>query len=105
MILLLFNQQQEWLKQPVPKTPDQPNETFVMLTVGTKEQRGDVKVAQQHRLEDFSQQFKTKPLQNFQVWSFQHPAEQHITNLYASLPKALLLAGCKDTQRCKQLLE
>lgn len=111
----LFQQQQNWLNQQVHnqdqaqnrqnnQTKSPPAQTMLMLSVGSKEQRGGVATAQQHTLASFSQQFHAQPRSNLQVWSFLHPAEQHITNLYASLPKALLLAGCKDPQTCDKLL-
>ncbi|EMF0711862.1 alpha/beta hydrolase, partial [Acinetobacter baumannii] len=38
-------------------------------------------------------------------WHFNNPAEQHITNLYASLPKALMFASCQNLESCKSLFD
>jgi hypothetical protein len=42
---------------------------------------------------------------DFPVLELQHPAEQHLTNLYASLPKAIMLAGCIDHKSCSALFD
>ncbi|KHN67151.1 hypothetical protein AV645_08675 [Acinetobacter calcoaceticus] len=36
---------------------------------------------------------------------FYNLAEQHITNLYSSLPKALMFASCQNLESCKSLFD
>ena len=78
---------------------------LVMTTVGTAEGRGrpprgmDSGNTPSHFFEDF----KTIKSDQLKYWHFNHPAEQHITNMYASLPKAILFAACNTTENCEKL--
>ena len=77
-----------------------------MTTVGTHKQRksaiqNDASIPKQN---DFYQNFNKHRSAQFFFWNYKHPAEQHITNLYASLPKAVMLARCQ-TQNCSNLFD
>ncbi|KPI82685.1 alpha/beta hydrolase [Leptomonas seymouri] len=39
------------------------------------------------------------------VWVYNHPAEHHITNLFASLPKAVVFVSCQSMDACHKLLD
>lgn len=98
----LLNRQAEWLKNKTNTTQN----VMLMTTVGTQE-LGKGPAADPDALKkqnDFYQNFKDQHSKQFSFWHFQHPAEQHLTNMYASLPKAILLAGCQ-TERCAALFD
>ncbi|MEB6665491.1 alpha/beta hydrolase-fold protein [Acinetobacter vivianii] len=98
----LLNRQAEWLKNQANTTQN----VMLMTTVGTQE-LGKGPVADPNALKkqnDFYQNFKDQHSKQFSFWHFKHPAEQHLTNMYASLPKAILLAGCQ-TERCAALFD
>ncbi len=98
----LLNRQAEWLKNQANTTQN----VMLMTTVGTQE-LGKGPAADPDALKkqnDFYQNFKDQHSKQFSFWHFQHPAEQHLTNMYASLPKAILLAGCQ-TERCAALFD
>lgn len=98
----LLNRQAEWLKNKANTTQN----VMLMTTVGTQE-LGKGPAADPDALKkqnDFYQNFKDQHSKQFSFWHFQHPAEQHLTNMYASLPKAILLAGCQ-TERCAALFD
>ncbi|WDZ49665.1 alpha/beta hydrolase-fold protein [Acinetobacter vivianii] len=99
---VLLNRQAEWLKNQAHTTQN----VMLMTTVGTQE-LGKGPAADADALKkqnDFYQNFKDQHSKQFSFWHFQHPAEQHLTNMYASLPKAILLAGCQ-TERCAVLFD
>ena len=98
----LLNKQTDWLKNKNDETQN----IMLMTTVGTHEQRknttpNDESVQKQN---DFYQNFNKHRSAQFLFWNYKHPAEQHITNLYASLPKAVMLAGCQ-TPNCSNLFD
>ncbi|MGE8643831.1 alpha/beta hydrolase [Acinetobacter vivianii] len=98
----LLNRQAEWLKNQANTTQN----VMLMTTVGTQE-LGKGPAADLDALKkqnDFYQNFKEQHSKQFSFWHFQHPAEQHLTNMYASLPKTILLAGCQ-TERCAALFD
>ncbi len=98
----LLNRQAEWLKNKAHTTQN----VMLMTTVGTQE-LGKGPAADADALKkqnDFYQNFKDQHSKQFSFWHFQHPAEQHLTNMYTSLPKAILLAGCQ-TERCTALFD
>lgn len=78
---------------------------LVMTTVGTNESKGRPprNANAQQNPSDFFKNFQSLQSGHLNYWHFNHPAEQHITNLYASLPKALLMASCADVTRCQTL--
>lgn len=97
----LIEQQTTWLNQKISTHP------MLMLTYGSNEGLGPSQTDQQ-RTTYFKEQFfgrftALNPTQA--IWVYQQPGEQHLTNFYASLPKALLLASCQTLQSCKQLLD
>lgn len=98
----LLNRQAEWLKNKSNTTQNM----MLMTTVGTQELgKGPAADADAFKKQnDFYQNFKDQHSKQFSFWHFQHPAEQHLTNMYASLPKAILLAGCQ-TERCAALFD
>jgi len=98
----LLNRQAEWLKNKSNTTQNM----MLMTTVGTQELgKGPAADPDAFKKQnDFYQNFKEQHTKQFSFWHFQHPAEQHLTNMYASLPKAILLAGCQ-TQRCAALFD
>ncbi|MGL4588499.1 MAG: alpha/beta hydrolase [Acinetobacter ursingii] len=87
-------------KKTEPKTP-----ILVMTTVGTAEGRGRPPRGAQPSSSNFFEDFKTLKSDRLHYWHFNHPAEQHITNMYASLPKAILFAACNSTENCEKLFD
>ncbi|KHO14051.1 alpha/beta hydrolase [Acinetobacter baumannii] len=82
------------------------NHPLLMTTVGTHEQGGPRTQSNNKFNEtDFFKALENKRSNQFSYWHFYNPAEQHITNLYASLPKALMFASCKDLESCKSLFD
>lgn len=98
----LLNRQKDWLSKPVDKQPN----LMLMTTVGTHEQRRDLTPSAQsiQKQNNFYQNFSQHRSNQFLFWDYKHPAEQHLTNMYASLPKAIMLAGCQ-TERCATLFD
>ncbi|MGN5723750.1 alpha/beta hydrolase [Acinetobacter calcoaceticus] len=97
---MLFQKLDHWQSQK------QSNSPMLLTTVGTHEQGGprtqlDNKFNETH----FFKALENKRSDQFTYWHFYNPAEQHITNLYASLPKALMFASCKDLESCKSLFD
>jgi hypothetical protein len=80
---------------------------MLMATVGTHERRKETQSNEDstQMQYDFYQNFNKQRSEKFLFWKFQHPAEQHLTNLYASLPKAIMLAGCIDHKSCSALFD
>ncbi|RKG31700.1 alpha/beta hydrolase [Acinetobacter guerrae] len=78
---------------------------LVMTTVGTAEGRGRPARGSQpeNSNSNFFADFETLKSVQLKYWHFSHPAEQHITNMYASLPKAILFAACNSTENCEKL--
>ena len=81
--------------------------TMLMTTVGTHEHgRSPTPYAESlQKQNNFYQDFNQQRSKHFLFWNYQHPAEQHLTNLYASLPKAIMLAGCIDHKSCSALFD
>lgn len=77
-----------------------------MTTVGTHEQhKSDIDVTDSTQKQfNFYQSLNKQRSDQFLFWNFKHPAEQHLTNMYASLPKAIMLAGC-HSQNCSALFD
>lgn len=98
----LLNRQKDWLSKPVDKQPN----LMLMTTVGTHEQRRDLTPSAQsiQKQNNFYQNFSQHRSNQFLFWDYKHPAEQHLTNMYASLPKAIMLTGCQ-TERCATLFD
>ncbi|WP_025465083.1 alpha/beta hydrolase [Acinetobacter sp. GG2] len=95
---MLFQQLKHWQSQKSNHSP------LLMTTVGTHEQGGPRTQSNNKFNEtDFFKALENKRSNQFNYWHFYNPAEQHITNLYASLPKALMFASCKDLENCKSL--
>ncbi|WAU74853.1 alpha/beta hydrolase [Acinetobacter sp. TR11] len=99
----LLNRQADWLNNKANKMQN----TMLMATVGTHERRKETQSNEDstQMQYDFYQNFKKQRSEKFLFWKFQHPAEQHLTNLYASLPKAIMLAGCIDHKSCSALFD
>lgn len=96
---MLFQQLKHWQSQ-------KSNHPLLMTTVGTHEQGGPRTQSNNKFNEtDFFKALENKRSNQFSYWHFYNPAEQHITNLYASLPKALMFASCKDLESCKSLFD
>lgn len=96
---MLFQQLKHWQSQ-------KPNHPLLITTVGTHEQGGPRTQSNNKFNEtDFFKALENKRSNQFSYWHFYNPAEQHITNLYASLPKALMFASCKDPESCKSLFD
>lgn len=97
----LLNRQTDWLKNQ-NKTQD----LMLMTTVGTHEHgRSPTPDAESlQKQNDFYQIFNQQRSPHFLFWNYRHPAEQHLTNMYASLPKAIMLAGCQP-QSCSNLFD
>ncbi|MDM1021259.1 alpha/beta hydrolase-fold protein [Acinetobacter sp. VNK23] len=96
---VLFKQQANWLKQKPENT-----HAMLMTTVGTHEDKGPAN-SDHSQQDSFYQNFQVQRSEQFLFWNFKHPAEQHLTNLYASLPKAIMLAGCKNGKSCSALFD
>lgn len=99
----LLNRQVDWLNNKANKVQN----TMLMATVGTHERRKETQSNEDstQMQYDFYQNFNKQRSEKFLFWKFQHPAEQHLTNLYASLPKAIMLAGCIDHKSCSALFD
>ncbi|WP_157758121.1 alpha/beta hydrolase [Acinetobacter larvae] len=94
--------QQQWLQK---STKAHQTPAMLMITYGSSELRTDQDLAQKQQNEkQFIETFQQLPTQGLQFWSFVHPQEQHVSNLYASLPKALYLAACQDVNSCQNIL-
>ena len=97
---MLFQQLNDWQSQK------QSNSPMLLTTVGTHEQGGPrTQLNNKFNETDFFKALESKRSDQFTYWHFYNPAEQHITNLYASLPKALMFASCKDLESCKSLFD
>ncbi|WP_151821313.1 alpha/beta hydrolase [Acinetobacter oleivorans] len=97
---MLFQQLNHWQSQK------QSNSPMLLTTVGTHEQGGPrTQLDNKFNETDFFKALENKRSDQFTYWHFYNPAEQHITNLYASLPKALMFAACKDLESCKSLFD
>lgn len=97
---MLFQQLNHWQSQK------QNNSPMLLTTVGTHEQGGPrTQLDNKFNETDFFKALENKRSDQFTYWHFYNPAEQHITNLYASLPKALMFASCKDLESCKSLFD
>lgn len=99
---VLLDKQNAWLKNNANTTQNM----MLMTTVGTQELGKGPAAAPDalKKQKEFYQNFKEQHAEQLSYWHFQHPAEQHLTNMYASLPKAILLAGCQ-MQRCAALFD
>ena len=96
---MLFQQLKHWQSQ-------KSNHPLLITTVGTHEQGGPRTQSNNKFNEtNFFKALENKRSNQFSYWHFYNPAEQHITNLYASLPKALMFASCKDLESCKSLFD
>ncbi|MCH7393692.1 alpha/beta hydrolase-fold protein [Acinetobacter dispersus] len=97
----LLNRQADWLNNQ-SKTQD----IMLMTTVGTHEHgRSPTPDAESlQKQNNFYQNFNQQRSEHFLFWNYRHPAEQHLTNMYASLPKAIMLAGCQP-QSCSNLFD
>lgn len=97
---MLFQKLNHWQSQK------QSNSPMLLTTVGTHEQGGPrTQFDNKFNETDFFKALENKHSDQFTYWHFYNPAEQHITNLYASLPKALMFASCKDLESCKSLFD
>lgn len=97
---MLFQKLDHWQSQK------QSNSPMLLTTVGTHEQGGPrTQLDNKFNETDFFKALENKRSDQFTYWHFYNPAEQHITNLYASLPKALMFASCKDLESCKSLFD
>lgn len=97
---MLFQQLDHWQSQK------QSNSPMLLTTVGTHEQGGPrTQLDNKFNETDLFKVLENKRSDQFTYWHFYNPAEQHITNLYASLPKALMFASCKDLESCKSLFD
>jgi predicted alpha/beta superfamily hydrolase len=84
----------------------QSNSPMLLTTVGTHEQGGPRTQSDHYFNEkDFFKALENHRSTQFAYWHFYNPAEQHITNLYASLPKALMFAACQNLESCKPLFD
>lgn len=97
---MLFQQLNHWQSQKPNHSP------LLMTTAGTHEQGGPhTQFNQRINKDDFFKVLENKRSDQFTYWHFNNPAEQHITNLYASLPKALMFASCQNLESCKSLFD
>ncbi len=98
---VLLEKQNDWLNKK-----DKTEPMMLMTTVGTHEHRKNAipDLQSQQKQNHFYQNFKNQRTQQFLYWDFKHPAEQHLTNMYASLPKAIMLAGCQ-LESCANLFD
>lgn len=97
---MLFQQLNHWQSQKPNHFP------LLMTTVGTHEQGGPhTQLNNKFNEADFFKALENKRSTQFSYWHFYNPAEQHITNLYASLPKALVFASCQNIESCKFLFD
>ena len=97
---MLFRELEQWQSQKQTVFP------MLMTTVGTHEQGGPhTQFNQRINKDDFFKVLENKRSDQFTYWHFNNPAEQHITNLYASLPKALMFASCQNLESCKSLFD
>ena len=98
---VLLEKQNDWLNKK-----DKTASMMLMTTVGTHEHRKNATpdLQSQQKQNHFYQNFKNQRTQQFLYWDFKHPAEQHLTNMYASLPKAIMLAGCQ-LESCANLFD
>lgn len=98
----LLNKQKNWLNNKVNRA----QEIMLMTTVGTHEHgRSPTPDAESlQKQNNFYQNFNQQRSKHFLFWNYRHPAEQHLTNMYASLPKAIMLAGCQP-QSCSNLFD
>ncbi|HCD61716.1 alpha/beta hydrolase [Acinetobacter nosocomialis] len=97
---MLFQQLEHWQSQKLNHFP------LLMTTVGTHEQGGPLTQLNNTLNEaDFFKALENKRSNEFSYWHFYNPVEQHITNLYASLPKALMFASCQNLESCKSLFD
>ncbi|MFV5640846.1 alpha/beta hydrolase [Acinetobacter oleivorans] len=97
---MLFQKLNHWQSQK------QNNSPMLLTTVGTHEQGGPrTQLDNKFNETDFFKALENKRSDQFTYWHFYNPAEQHITNLYTSLPKALMFASCKDLESCKSLFD
>jgi predicted alpha/beta superfamily hydrolase len=98
----LLNKQKDWLNNKA----NHAQEIMLMTTVGTHEHgrspTPDTESLQKQN--NFYQNFNQQRSKHFLFWNYRHPAEQHLTNMYASLPKAIMLAGCQP-QSCSNLFD
>ncbi|MEB3754099.1 alpha/beta hydrolase [Acinetobacter sp. MD2(2019)] len=97
----LVQEQSTWLKQHPS------SDAMLMLSYGSNEGLGPSQVSAQQMSsykKQFFGRFAARHAQQT-VWVYQHPSEQHLSNFYASLPKAILLASCPNRIRCKALLD
>ncbi|MBK0063824.1 MULTISPECIES: alpha/beta hydrolase [unclassified Acinetobacter] len=93
------------LQQFKQKKTDFKTPILVMTTVGTAEGRGRPPRGSQpaNTSSNFFEDFEALRSDQLKYWHFRHPAEQHITNMYASLPKAILFAACNGSENCSKL--
>jgi len=97
---MLFQKLNQWQTQKPLTTP------MLMTTVGTHEQGGPrTQFTNRFNETDFFKFLENKRSDQFSYWHFYNPAEQHITNLYSSLPKALMFASCQNLESCKSLFD
>ena len=98
----LLNKQKDWLNNKANRA----QEIMLMTTVGTHEHgRSPTPDAESlQKQNNFYQNFNQQRSKHFLFWNYRHPAEQHLTNMYASLPKAIMLAGCQP-QSCLNLFD
>lgn len=97
---MLFQKLNYWQSQK------QINSPMLLTTVGTHEQGGPhTQSAHNFNEKDFFKALENRRSAQFDYWHFYNPAEQHITNLYASLPKALMFAACQNLESCKPLFD
>lgn len=97
---MLFQKLNHWQSQK------QSNSPMLLTTVGTHEQGGPLTQSDHNFNEkDFFKALENRRSAQFSYWHFYNPAEQHITNLYASLPKALMFAACQNLESCKSLFD
>lgn len=98
----LLNKQKDWLNNKANRA----QEIMLMTTVGTHEHgRSPTPDAESlQKQNNFYQNFNQQRSKHFLFWNYRHPAEQHLTNMYASLPKAIMLAGCQP-QSCSNLFD
>lgn len=97
---MLFQKLNQWQIQNPLTAP------MLMTTVSTHEQGGPhTQLNNTFNETDFFKALENKRSDQFTYWHFYNPAEQHITNLYSSLPKALMFASCQNLESCKSLFD
>lgn len=102
----LVSLQRAWLEART-EGPETPRVTPLMVTFGSLENNGpssrpqsETQLFREEFVGTFAKLSATHP-----IWVYSHPAEHHITNLFASLPKTIVFTSCQSDAACHKLLD